>query len=131
MDYASQRPCPQGFEKEALGLMNRKREQSGLAPLRPQAHLEWAAREHTIRMATSGEMTHDGWKEVLRASGFRGVAWAQNVAWNQRTPDEVVGDWFDSSRHRANILRPDFRYTGVSCVLTYDGQVWWTQMFGA
>lgn len=131
MDYARYRPCPPGFENEAIALINRARIRSGAVPLRMEARLEWTAREHTLRMAEQGRMTHDRWKELLRISGFRGTAWAQNVAWNQRTPEEVVDDWLDSDRHRANILEDSFRYTGLSCVIGREGEVWWTQVFGA
>ncbi len=33
----------------------------------------------------------------------------ENIAWGQRSPEEVMNGWMNSSEHRANILNSSFK----------------------
>lgn len=48
----------------------------------------------------------------------------ENIAKGQRTPQEVMTAWMNSSGHRANILSPNFTTIGVAY---YNGV--WVQEF--
>ena len=54
----------------------------------------------------------------------------ENIAYGQRSADEVMEAWMNSSGHRANILGKDFAYIGVGVVYE-NGTYYWTQFFAA
>lgn len=45
----------------------------------------------------------------------------ENIAWGQRSPEEVMNGWMNSSEHRANILNSSFKKIGVAY---YVGANW-------
>ena len=53
----------------------------------------------------------------------------ENIAMGQRTPQEVMNSWMNSSGHRANILNPSFTTLGVGIAKDANGTIYWTQMF--
>ena len=66
---------------------------------------------------------------VLTENGitFRGSG--ENIAWGQRTPEEVMNGWMNSEGHRANILNPKFKKIGVGFYQNAEGRNYWTQLF--
>ncbi len=54
---------------------------------------------------------------------------AENIAYGQRTPEEVVKTWMTSAGHRANILNPGLSHLGIGAVRASNGLVYWTQLF--
>ena len=50
----------------------------------------------------------------------------ENIAYGQRTPQQVVDGWMNSSGHRANILNASYTQIGVGYVAQGN---YWTQMF--
>lgn len=52
----------------------------------------------------------------------------ENIAWGQRTPEQVMEGWMNSPGHRANILRESFTHIGVG-YYQENGVNYWTQMF--
>jgi uncharacterized protein YkwD len=57
-------------------------------------------------------------------------SWAgENIAMGQRTAEEVMNSWMNSSGHRSNILSSSFKEIGFG--VTKMGNVWWwTVNFG-
>ena len=53
----------------------------------------------------------------------------ENIAWGQRSPEEVMNGWMNSSGHRANILNPNFKNIGVAYYVGSNGRTYWTQLF--
>ena len=53
---------------------------------------------------------------------------AENIAKGQKTPEEVVTAWMNSSGHRANILNPNLNYLGVG--FEKNGFIWVQQFVG-
>ena len=68
-----------------IAFVNQNRQQTGgLPPLTENATLDWAARKHSIVMAASSTMTHDGWDAEIAESHFvpgPPGATGQNIAW--------------------------------------------------
>ncbi|MCY3020786.1 MAG: CAP domain-containing protein [Planctomycetota bacterium] len=121
-------------EKAICDLTNAERQKAGLEPLRLNAKLFEAARGHSAHMAKHDELTHelDG-KNVSKRADEKGYKWSavgENVAWNQRTPEDVVRSWMKSSGHRANILNKDFDEIGVGIAPNKKGELYYTQVFG-
>nr|WP_302674582.1 CAP domain-containing protein [Eubacterium sp. CAG:161] len=53
----------------------------------------------------------------------------ENIAWGQRSPEEVMNGWMNSSEHRANILNSSFKKIGVAYYVGVNGRTYWTQLF--
>lgn len=102
------------IEQAMVDEANKYRKQHGLKPLVPDDGLMRTARLHSKRMASGMGMKHGG------TTGWSG----ENIAWNQRTPQEVTRAWYNSPGHRANMLNSRFTKIGVGEVNRY-----WTQQF--
>ena len=52
----------------------------------------------------------------------------ENIAYGQRSPQEVVKGWMNSPGHRANILNGSFGKIGIG-VYQSNGVIYWSQLF--
>jgi uncharacterized protein YkwD len=104
-------------EKAILDGTNAQRARYGLPPLTLDAGLERTARAHAAWMTNSHNLQHSSY----------GVA--ENIAWGQRTADEAMNSWMNSSGHRANILNGSYRRIGVAAYTASDGSCFWCQQF--
>lgn len=52
----------------------------------------------------------------------------ENIAYGQSTPAEVMNGWMNSSGHRANILKSDFKEIGIAAFYK-NGRYYWVQLF--
>ena len=109
-----------------LCLVNRERVSHGERPLRPNARLRRAALAHTKSMAFGDYFEHVGPRGQTPLARMRSVGYVsssrvgyevgENIAWGTRylaTPRAIVAAWMASPGHRANILDPRFRDTGI------------------
>lgn len=122
--------CPAGSEADVLSLVNAERARVGIAPLANNALLSVAAAARSATMAASGNLTHTGWVEAIRAAGYRGSFLGENIAYGYASAAAVVRGWMGSDGHRANILRSTYVDSGVGCVKDARGRLWWTHDFG-
>jgi uncharacterized protein YkwD len=105
-------------EQNVITKTNEQRGRYGLRPLKMSPRLMNLARRHANWMAQSGNFQH---------SNF-GVA--ENIAWGQSDSSEAVGDWMNSSGHRANILG-SYTHIGVAWARGSDGRLYWVQQFSS
>jgi uncharacterized protein YkwD len=121
-------------EQAVLDQTNAQRKAAGLPELVPNEKLFEAARAHSANMARHNRMSHvlDGKTHAdrARAAGYEGWYLGENIAWNQRTAEEVLGSWMRSSGHRANILSRTYTEIGVAVSVNERGERYWTQVFG-
>lgn len=112
-----------------LCLINRERLAHGERPLRTNARLGRAAQLHTDSMAAHDYFEHAGTGgpgggtplSRMRAVGYIsssrvGYEIGENIAWGTldlATPRAIVAAWMRSPAHRANILDPRYRETGI------------------
>jgi uncharacterized protein YkwD len=104
-------------EKEILNDTNAQRARYGLPPLTLDPALERTARAHATWMTNSHSLQHSS------------IGVAENIAWGQRTADEAMTSWMNSSGHRANILNGSYRRIGVAAYTASDGSCYWCQQF--
>jgi uncharacterized protein YkwD len=124
--------------------LNAFRKENGLGPLRYSVELSYAAHEWSGEQESVAEISHDGFpaarqailKKVFPALGRVFVA-GENVARGWPTTHEpgavaayLTEMWANSPGHRANMLNPDFVYVGLGAVVSDDGQMFATQIFG-
>jgi uncharacterized protein YkwD len=112
-----------------LCLINRERAAHGERALRPNKRLRRAAQAHSASMAFGDYFEHDGAGGPgggtplarLRGAGYIsssrvGYEVGENIAWGTlylATPRAIVASWMASPGHRANILDPRYRETGI------------------
>jgi uncharacterized protein YkwD len=103
-------------ETSVLRELNRVRTLYHLQPLRVHPSLERAARSHSLGLLHENVFTHGDFAARMRRYDGPGTAAGENLAWGagpDATARAVVGGWLSSPGHRANLLRPGFRYVGV------------------
>jgi len=108
-----------------LCLVNRERSSHGERPLRSNRRLARAAQAHSNSMARYDYFEHVGPRGQTTTARLRAVGYisssigyevGENIAWGTldlATPRAIVSAWMASPGHRANILDPRFRETGI------------------
>ncbi|MEP0916314.1 CAP domain-containing protein [Leptolyngbya sp. DQ-M1] len=127
---AASDPAFGAFEQQVFDLTNQQRMQQGLPPLTLNLTLNDVAEKHSQDMATRNYFSHQGldgsqpW-DRMRTGGYSYSRAAENIAFGQPTPQDVVTAWMNSPGHRQNILNPNLKELGVGY---HNG--YWTQNFG-
>jgi uncharacterized protein YkwD len=129
---------PNDIERRAFDQTNVVRVQNGLPPFTWDSDVCRMARTHSESMSRQGFFAHvtpEGLKlrDRARAAGiFQYVVLGENIAYNQGYDDPgafAVERWMLSSKHRANILSPEFRAMAIGSFVAPDGSVYLTQTF--
>jgi uncharacterized protein YkwD len=96
--------------------MNLVRVRHHLRPLRVYPSLERAARAYSLQLLRDDVFTHGDFAARIQGYAIPGTSAGENLAWgagSRTTAHAVVAGWMSSPGHRANLLRPGFRYVGV------------------
>ena len=120
--------------KAVASLVNAARRDAGLSELELDADLCAAAQARAQEIAQSFSHTRpDGSScfTILEEFGISYRAAGENIAMGQRTPEEVMDGWMNSSGHRANILNGTFTSIGVGYYVDGAGAAHWVQIFQA
>ena len=122
------------LEAEVARLINIERTNRGLPALTTNWELSRVARYKSQDMIDKNYFSHTSPTygspfTMMQNFGLKFSAAAENIAYGQRTPQEVVNAWMNSSGHRANILSASYTQTGVGAAKKADGTLYWTQMF--
>jgi hypothetical protein len=112
---------------------NRERTQRGFSPLKWEAQLAAAARQHAALMAQQNTLSHQlpGEAEPVaraRKAGARFSVFAENVADGPST-GEIHEGWMNSPPHRKNLLDPQLNSIGIAVAVARDGQLFAVQDF--
>ena len=119
------------YVNEILRLVNKYRNDAGLSSVKLDENLCKAAQIRAEETKTSFSHTRPSGKtcfSVLSDLGISYMGAGENIAYGQRSPNEVMTAWMNSEGHRANILNGSFTKLGVG-VYTYSGVIYWAQMF--
>ncbi|NCA92828.1 SafA/ExsA family spore coat assembly protein [bacterium] len=122
------------IEDEVVRLINVERSKNGLQTLTSNWQAARVARIKSQDMINSNYFSHTSPTygspfKMLESYGLRFSAAAENIAYGQRTAQEVVNSWMNSPGHRANILSKSFTQTGVGVAKKANGTLYFTQMF--
>jgi uncharacterized YkwD family protein/spore coat assembly protein SafA len=122
------------WENEVIRLTNAERSKAGLPALAGNWQLSRVARYKSQDMATKGYFSHQSPTygspfDMMESFGLKFSAAGENIAYGQRTPQEVVTAWMNSPGHKANILSRSYSQIGVGLYKTNSGVCYWTQMF--
>jgi uncharacterized protein YkwD len=121
-----------------IQLTNAERSAAAVSALATNSRLVLAAQLHANQMAEVQQMEHDlpgatypSPADRLAAAGYAWRTYGENIAFNYRTPDEVMRGWMGSSGHRANILNNSFTEMGAAVARDTQGRPYWVQVFAA
>jgi len=118
-------------------LTNVERSRAGVSPLRLEGRLMKAAQLQAEQMASLGRMDHvlnngpyPSPQDRLAAAGYRWRAFAENIAYGQRGPEDVTESWMGSTSHRANMLNGAYTELGTGYAVDGRGRTYFVQVFG-
>jgi len=122
------------LEDEVIKLVNAERAKNGLGALKANWQLSRVARYKSQDMVNKGYFSHTSPTygspfNMMESFGLKFSAAGENIAYGQRTPQEVMNAWMNSPGHRSNILNPSYTEIGVGLAKTKNGVSYWTQMF--
>ncbi|HBY19412.1 MAG TPA: hypothetical protein DEG71_00045 [Clostridiales bacterium] len=121
-------------EKEVARLVNVERAKNGLPSLTYNWELARVARYKSQDMINKHYFNHNSPTygspfDMMKAFGIRFTAAGENIAYGQRTTQEVMNGWMNSPGHRTNILSRNYTQIGVGYAKDSNGRIYWTQMF--
>ena len=120
------------FESQVIRLVNEEREKLGLSALVLDEKVANAALVRAKETELSFSHTRPNGSSFSTALTEQGVSFrgaGENIAWGQRSPEEVMNAWMNSPGHRANILNENFTTIGVGYYVNSNGTGYWTQLF--
>lgn len=119
-----------GVAQELLTLVNEKRAEEQLAPLKLDTCLtEQLAQPWAATLSSTGTLTHRPMSEMPETCP--GILTAgENIAEKQPTAEAVMAVWMASDSHRKNIMNPFFTKFGAGSAGSGE-DVYWVQNFAS
>lgn len=122
------------LEQQVVELVNKQRAAYGLSMVTSNWELCRVARYKSQDMINKNYFSHTSPTygspfRMMENFGIRFSAAGENIAYGQRTPQEVMDAWMNSPGHRSNILSPSYNQVGVGVAKAANGTFYWTQMF--
>lgn len=123
----------QDFAEKILMLVNRERSRAGLYALRLAGDLQSGAAVRAKELTILYDHTRPNGEPCYTVINKKGYGIGENIAAGQRSAEDVMQSWMNSSGHRRNILDPNFRELGVGYILKEDDDKgyrhYWVQIF--
>lgn len=120
------------YAEQVVKLVNEERAKVGAGALTLDKEIEAAALVRAKEIEISFPHTRPDGRNFSTALTDTGITFrssGENIAWGQRSPEEVVKAWMNSEGHRANILNTNFTKIGVGYYQNGAGRNYWTQLF--
>lgn len=123
------------LEREIIRLVNQERQNQGLPALTEDWEISRVARFKSQDMIDNNYFSHNSPIygtpfQMLKSFGIRYTSAGENIAYGQRTAQQVMNTWMASSGHRANILNSNYNKIGVGVARDpKSGQLYFTQIF--
>lgn len=120
------------FAQQVVNLVNEERAKAGLKPLSVSQPAAQAAQVRAREIETSFSHTRPDGTRFFTALAEQNASYrtaGENIAWGQRTPQQVMDSWMNSQGHRANILNAKYTAIGVGHYKNASGAHHWTQIF--
>lgn len=121
------------YAAEIAELVNKERKANDLNELKFSAKLSESATVRANELPKSFSHTRPDGSSCFTAIKENNITYrsaAENIAYGQKNPEEVMNAWMNSSGHRANILNSEMEYLGVG-VAYINGTYYWSQFFTA
>lgn len=120
--------------QEILDLVNAERKKQGLNALTLNNNINNIATLKAKDMATNNYFSHQSPTygspfQMLQKYGVTYSYAGENIAAGQKTSQEVMNSWMNSSGHRANILSKNYTQLGVGYYQGGSYGTYWVQQF--
>ena len=117
-----------------LKLVNQERAKAGVPALTLSEKLTSIANTKAKDMADNNYFSHDSPTygspfDMLKQFGVSFSYAGENIAAGQKTAEEVMNSWMNSSGHKANILNKNYTQLGVGFVRGGQYGTEWVQLF--
>ncbi len=121
----------QSMAQQVLTLVNNARAQNGLSALKLNNSLSAVAQKKAEDMKNKNYFSHTSPTygspfDMMRNAGITYKTAGENIAYGQKTANEVFNAWMNSTGHRQNILNKSYKEMGLGVT---SGKVYWSQMF--
>lgn len=120
------------YAEQVVKLVNVERAKAGLSALTMETDITAAANVRAKEIKQSFSHTRpngSSFSSALREQGVTFRSSGENIAWGQKTPEQVMQGWMNSDGHRANILNKNFNKIGVGYYQDEKGVNHWVQLF--
>lgn len=120
------------FASQVIDLVNQERAKAGLSELNIDMNITEAANVRAKEIKQSFSHTRPDGTSFTTVLGEYGVSYrgsGENIAWGQKSPEQVMSAWMSSDGHRANILNKNFKNIGVGYYQDDKGVNYWVQLF--
>jgi uncharacterized protein YkwD len=126
------------LERRAFQLINEKRAEQNLSPLKWNDEIARVARLHSQNMAEYKFLSHQGTDGSMvddradRVGLHRWRAIGENIAYNRGYAQPIefaVERWMLSPKHKQNLLGSNWQESGIGIAVTTDGTYYLTQVF--
>ena len=105
---------------------------AGLPALKLRSDITAAANVRAGEIKQSFSHTRPDGSSFSTALKEQGVSYrysGENIAWGQKTPEQVMNAWMNSEGHRANILNSNFNHIGIGYYQDEKEVKHWVQLF--
>lgn len=120
------------YAEQVVKLVNEERAKAGLSALTLDTSLTAAANTRAKEIKELFSHTRpngSSFSTVLKEHGVTYRGSGENIAWGQKTPEQVMNGWMNSEGHRANILNRNFKNIGIGYFQDENGVNHWVQLF--
>lgn len=120
------------YAEQVAALVNEERAKAGLPALEMSTEITAAANVRAKEIKQSFSHTRPDGSSFSTALKEQGVSYrgsGENIAWGQKSPEQVMKGWMNSEGHRANILNKNFKNIGVGYYQDANGVNYWVQLF--
>lgn len=122
------------YALQILKLVNAERAKAGLSQLKLDENVTAAANVRAMEITQSFSHTRPDGSSFSSALTQQGISYrrsGENIAWGQKSPEQVMDGWMNSDGHRANILNAGFENIGIGYYQDANGVNYWVQLFTA
>lgn len=120
------------YAEQVTALVNAERAKAGLPALKLRSDITAAANVRAREIKQSFSHTRPNGSSFSTALKEQGVSYrysGENIAWGQKSPEQVMNAWMNSEGHRANILNSNFNHIGIGYYQDEKGVKHWVQLF--
>lgn len=121
------------YASEVLRLTNLEREKAGVSALSfdDEALQKTSAVRAAEIMSLCSHKRPNGknWYTAYHENEVKFRAAAENIAFGQSTPEEVMEAWMSSPGHKKNITNKAYTKMGISVMADSEGRLYWAQNF--
>lgn len=120
------------YARQVIDLVNQERAKEGLSALKYDENVAKAALVRAKETEVSFSHTRPNGSSFSTALTENGVTYrgaGENIAYGQKSPEEVMKGWMNSPGHRSNIMNKNFTSIGVGYYVNSNGVKYWTQLF--